>query len=398
MQRHICWGIVGLLALLSVAFGSGARREVTQTKPTPTPWPTATPHPALLRAFAYPRTTQIYTLALSPDGNTIVTIETDYEANTRVLRWHDARDWKTLLTLKATPAEFAGWVEVLAFSPDGKSLAALDGMTIKILDAANGQTLKKLKLTASSARQLAFSSDGKLLAGCDGYTVYVWDVKASRVLWWHRDPASESSARQFYGLAFSPDGALLATAGGGERDNKGARLWDAHTGKLVRVLDGAYSLDPPLVFSHDGRTLATGGFPPGFKFRQYQRGRGGEGPAATESFWIGQYDLVVMLWDVETGKLKNIIRETPLPVRSSDSYNPLQFSPDDQQITVRGYSNLDVREVATGNLLQRVKRIIGYGGTLSADGKTYVTSDMNSAGNTIKVWRVPGLQPAATQP
>jgi WD40 repeat protein len=56
-------------------------------------------------------------------------------------------------------------------------------------------------------------------------------------------------------LAFSPDGALLAGAG---RDGR-VSLWDAATGRLVRLLDRHEAEVNCLAFSPDGRLLVTGG-------------------------------------------------------------------------------------------------------------------------------------------
>ena len=55
------------------------------------------------------------------------------------------------------------------------------------------------------------------------------------------------------GVAFSPDGRLLATA------DKAARLWDPATGEHLRTLTGHDSAVLGVAFSPDGRLLATGG-------------------------------------------------------------------------------------------------------------------------------------------
>src|SRR5262245_42673055 len=56
-------------------------------------------------------------------------------------------------------------------------------------------------------------------------------------------------------LAFAPDGALLAGAG---RDGR-VSLWDATTGRLLRVLGRHEAEVTCLAFSPDGKLLVTGG-------------------------------------------------------------------------------------------------------------------------------------------
>jgi len=61
-------------------------------------------------------------------------------------------------------------------------------------------------------------------------------------------------------LAFSPDGKLLASAGGQTAEclpDTAVRLWDVATGQVLHVLDGDGYEITALLFAPDGRTLAT---------------------------------------------------------------------------------------------------------------------------------------------
>ena len=98
---------------------------------------------------------------------------------------------------------------------------------------------------------MAFSPDGKTLAaaGHDG-SVRVWDAKTGEVL--HTLTGHGDTA---HAVCFAPDGATLATAGEDGR----VRLWDAATGKHQRDLDGHRGRVWGLSFAPDGRELASAG-------------------------------------------------------------------------------------------------------------------------------------------
>jgi WD40 repeat protein len=104
---------------------------------------------------------------------------------------------------------------------------------------------------------VAFSPDGKTLAAgdSDGST-YLWDLATRRITATLTDP--ESSA-EVTSVAFSPDGSTLAVGG---RDGS-AYLWNIATGKLAVTVTGSRQGDHlevnSVAFSPDGQTLAVGG-------------------------------------------------------------------------------------------------------------------------------------------
>ncbi|GAB3981566.1 hypothetical protein GCM10029978_082850 [Actinoallomurus acanthiterrae] len=137
-----------------------------------------------------------------------------------------------------------------AFAPHGNTLATAGTWAIRLWDTARpGRPVTVTRLT-SLVVGMAFSPDGRILAagGYDG-RVRLWDVVTHRLV-----ASLPSLPGRVNGVAFSPDGRLLACAGG-----DAVLLWNALTRRPVTTLAPRAGVVDAVAFSPDGRTLATGG-------------------------------------------------------------------------------------------------------------------------------------------
>jgi WD40 repeat protein/DNA-binding SARP family transcriptional activator len=149
------------------------------------------------------------------------------------------------------------FISSIAYSPDGTSVAgglenSQPGL-VYLWDVGTGariQALGELGNRYEYLRGVAFSPDGQLLAGISGPgVVHIWDVTSAQDIrsWDSRTDNGED-------ISFSPDGTLVATAGAG-----GAALWSSTSGELVAQLRGHAGDVPDVAFSSDGTLAATAG-------------------------------------------------------------------------------------------------------------------------------------------
>jgi Tol biopolymer transport system component len=262
--------------------------------------------------------------------------------------------------LTATLADPGGrQVDAVAFSRDGRTLAAGDGDGSTYLwDVATGHPTATLADPGSSAvYAVAFSPDGRTLAAGDGNgSTYLWDVATRQLTATLPGPGSSGVAA----VAFSPDGRTLAA---GDYDGS-TYLWDVATGYLIATLaDPGGSAVYAVAFSPDGRTLAA-----------------------------GDYDGTTYLWDVATRHLT-----ATLPGPSSSGVATVAFSPDGRTLAAGDYDGSTYLSDVATRVLTATLADPGDSGVaavaFSPDGRTLAAGA--SAGSTY-LWDVAAEQLTAT--
>jgi WD40 repeat protein len=225
----------------------------------------------------------------------------------------------------------------VAYSPNGKILAA--GGTdnhIRLIDAATGKEIRRL--TGHQARTFDPPRDAK-----SAFDLLVGSVGQGNVTT----------------LAFSPDGQTLAS--GGWDDS--IRLWEVATGTELRKIHAHQAIVARVVFSADGKLLAS---------------RGG-------------LDGLLRLWDAASGKelhkIEGLSKVNPWRFYREAA---LAFSPDSKTVVASDRKGVVFFDVASG---KEIRRLEGYRDCMyvafSPDGKLLATGGLDDAAKeqySLRLW------------
>jgi predicted Ser/Thr protein kinase len=238
-----------------------------------------------------PHAGKVEALAFSPDGRRVAAVtEAGEGAPGEVKIWELAGG-----RLSADLKGHEDGVNCVAFSPDGATLATGDRSgQIRLWDAAAGKAKGAIvHAHEDSVRALAFTPDGtSLVSGSWDHHAKLWDVESRRERLVFR-----GHAEGIWGVAVSGDGALLATAS----SDHTVKVWDLRTGEERRTIQAHAREVSSVAFSPDGRLIASAG-----------------------------WDRRVKLWDAATGK-----ERASFPGHE-DAVWSLAFSPDGRTLATGG--------------------------------------------------------------
>ena len=285
---------------------------------------------------------QNYKALFAPDGQTIVTITNDFNANI----WDSEGNW--LFSVDGTNNNKGNPViSSISFSPDSKKL--MISSSADITKVVNLETKKiALDFEDYGVFSSSFSPDGKqILAASFDKKAKIWDASTGKVI-----QKLEGHTKFADFAKYSPDGKKLITV----YEDKSFKVWNTNTGQIICSNRGNVS---------DYDTI---------QYKEVQFSNDGKRLKISAKDWID-------VFDTENGKLlKNF---------NTKATKPLSLSPDMSKYLISSKnSTVLMRDLITNNT---IKTLMGkslkdyYFASFSPDNKNILAV---SEDNSVCVWDV----------
>ena len=342
----------------------------------------------------------VHSLTFSPDSGTLASGGWD-----GTIRLWNSNTGKQTRTVEE-------WGDSIAYSPDGRRVAVMQGVRILLVNANTGQLQQTLTGHTNGGRPIIFSSDGRTLVSSswDG-TIGLWNtetgsrrltieghfnfrgialspngrtvatVQESTIFLWNTLNGHFNKVFDFHadrrggGLTYSPDGQTLAVAA--SDGDPEIRLFNARTGQSKRILRWERAGVSAIAYSPNSRTLASGSWDGTIRVWNANNGRlqrtlSGHTEGVTSLLFSpdgkilasGSWDRTIRLWNHQTGQLQRTLEGHRHWVQS------LAFSPNGNTLASGNGGELHLWNPRNGQLKQTIEGARGEALAFSKDGQT----------------------------
>ena len=281
----------------------------------------------------------VYTVALSPDGKTLVNGSED-----KTIKFWDFRTQELLHTIKDENP-----IRSIAISSDGQTFVSgsKDGV-IKIWDFKTKKAQRTFQGHTNIIRSIIISRDGEtLITGSRDRTIKIWNLQTGELKKEFRNYTSSVLS-----LALSPDGKTLISGS----FNGIINVYNLETGKLVNQFTKQNKLISSLAITKDGKRLIGGSGDGSIKIWNLQTAQLVKEPiyhkpsvyslAITpddKNLISGSKDGSIKIWNLQTGELK---KELIKDKKDKAPINSLVISPDGKfLVSGDGYCKVNIWQI-----------------------------------------------------
>lgn len=321
------------------------------------------------------------TALFSPDGETLVSENYDYEISSPVIKLWDVSTGE----LKANLTGHKGEVNHMVFHPNGKTLAITSKESnIQLWDMTKSDPESKIIENTANVKLIAYSPDGKKLACAGDEIVRLWRTETHEF-----QLTFAAHANSIDSLKYSPDGKMIATRG----NTNTVCLWDANTGENLHRFKTGKNDVSSLDFSSDGNTIACVSYDGIIKLWNSHTGEeikthdwkiklyGVQSSPDGKLFACDDDNGTMILFDAKTGE---IIHNLKMP-EDKICANDYRFTQDGQTLAVSNGFDIYFWNIETGEWQEsitgyaEVVRLVLY----TPDEETVVSLD-----SVVRIWDV----------